>query len=299
MKKQSLRVSKDNALVQASFRLSLTEMHIILYGIGLVNPLQPDFPLSYRIDIDRFALLFNRKHGQIYKEVKEAVVKRFWERDFSYIDEKGKTVVLRWLTKMVYEDKSGYVEIKFSEEIQPYLHNLKNTFTAYYLDQVARFKSIYSVRLYENALMVLNKNKTDKEKFPILLDEIKKQLELENKYNRFCDFKSRVLEKAKKEINLLSDLNFDYKVVKLGRAPHQIDFSVSRKQKTLEDKPQKTKISTSILEKAKALVLEARTGWDLYAIEEQFYAYINKAGFPNNIEAAFMGFVKKKVLNKA
>ena len=298
MKKQSMRISKDNALIQASFRLSLTEMHIILYGIALINPLQPTFPLSYRIDIDRFALLFNRKHGQIYKEVKEAVVKRFWERDFSYIDEKGKTVVLRWLTKMVYEDKSGYVEIKFSEEIQPYLHNLENTFTAYYIEQIACFKSIYSVRLYENALMVLNKNSTDKEKFPILLSDIKKQLELEDKYNRFCDFKSRVLEKAKKEINQFSDLNFDYKVIKLGRAPYKIEFSISRKQKVIENESVKTKVPTSILEKAKKLILDAGTGWDLYAIEEQFYSYMQKVGAPNSIEAAFLGFVKKKILSK-
>ena len=160
-----LKVSKDNALICASYRLSLTEMQIILYGIGLINPMQMEFPLSYRIDIDRFAKMFSREHGQIYQEVKDAVVKRFWARDFSYIDEKGKTVTLRWLTKMVHEDKTGYIEIKFSEEIRPYLHELRGNFTAYYIEQIAKFKSIYSVRLYENSIMVLNKSKTSKVKF--------------------------------------------------------------------------------------------------------------------------------------
>lgn len=43
------------------------------------------------------------------------------------------------------------------------------------------------------------------------------------------------------------------------------------------------------------LVIEAKTGWDLYAIEQQFYDYINKVGQPKNLELAFIGFVKKKI----
>ena len=296
MGKQLLKVSRDNALINASYRLSLTEMHIVLYGIGLINPMQPDFPLTYRIDIDRFAKIFNREHGQIYKEVKEAVLKRFWERDFSYIDENGETIIFRWLTKISYKDDTGYIKIKFSEDLQPYLHNLQGNFTAYYIDQIANFKSIYSVRLYEHAIMVLNKNETNKDKFHILISDIKKQLELGDKYNRFSNLKIRVLEKAKEEINKFSDLNFDYKVIKLGRSPHQIEFSVNRKTE-IEDlsKPQRIKVQTKILEDAKKLAIEAGTGWDIYAIEEQFYAYIKKAGEPKNLKSAFIGFVKKKV----
>lgn len=299
--KNKIRVSKDNALISASYRLSLTEMQIILYGIGLSNPVQPTFPLNYRIDISRFSKMFNRNHSEIYKEIKEAVVKRFWERDFSYVNEKGKTIVLRWLTKMVYEDKTGYIEIKFSEDIQPYLCDLQGTFTAYYIDQIVRFKSIYSVRLYENALMVLNKKETNKEKFCILVSDIKKQLDLNDKYDRFCDFKYRVLEKAKKEINQFSDLIFDYKIIKLGRSPYQIEFTVSKKQDivNIENPLNKNKISTMAFERAKKIVIESRTGWDMNTIEEQFYTYMKKAGLPKNIDLAFIGFVKKKVMKKA
>jgi plasmid replication initiation protein len=295
-----LRISKSNALINASYRLTLTEMQIILYGIGLINPLQPEFPRSYRIDIDRFAKQFNRRHGQIYKEIKDAVVKRFWERDFSYIDDKGKIVTLRWLTKMVHQDKTGYIEIKFSEEIQPYLRDLQTNFTAYYIDKIVSFKSIYSVRLYEYAVMFLNKNEINQGKFGLLINEIKTQLDITEKYKLFSNFKLKVLNPAKKEINQFSDLTFDYKIKKLGRTPHEIEFMVSRKIQ-IDDKitPQKAKVSTETLTKAKNLVMAAGTGWDLYAIENQFYAYTNKAGQPKNIETAFLGFVKKKILQQA
>lgn len=299
-----LSVTKSNALIESGYRLSLTEMQIVLYGISLINPLQKDFPRLYKIDMARFAQQFDRKHCQIYTEIKEAVVKRFWERDFSYVDEKGKIVTVRWLSQITHEDKTGYLEIKFSEEIQPYLQNLQGNFTSFYIEQIAKFKSIYSIRFYEYAIMTLNKDKSigakEKGKFSLLISEIKAWLGLEDKYNRFTNFKTRVLEVSKKEINEFSDLNFNYKVLKLGRYPHQIEFSVSKKNQDvhLDSEKVKPKISTSVFEKANEIALTAKTGWDIYAIEQQFYEYIKKVGEPKNIDAAFIGFVKKKVAKK-
>ena len=293
-----LRVSKDNALVEASYRLSLTEMQIILYGIGLINPLGKEFPLSYRIDIARFSQIFDKEHGQIYEEIKNVILKRFWERDFSYIDDKGKVVILRWLTKIVYEDQSGYIEIKFSEEIQPYLHQLKENFTAYYIDHIAKFKSVYSVRLYETSLMHLNKNKIVTGSFVINIDELKSKLDLHDRYDRFSNFKKRVLEPAKKEINKFSDLSFNYRIMKERRKPSHIEFIVHKKQPNLNKQIVKlptTKVSTVALEKAKDIVIKYGSSFDLYTIENQFYEYMNRAGLPRNIDNAFIGFVKKKV----
>ena len=59
-------ITKSNALIEASYRLSRTEMQILLYGISLINPTDKNFPFIYRIDTARFAEMFNRKHGEIY-----------------------------------------------------------------------------------------------------------------------------------------------------------------------------------------------------------------------------------------
>ncbi len=293
-------ITKSNALIEAGYRLSLSEMQIVLYGISLINPLQNDFPLQYIIDIKRFAEMFNRDHGDIYKEIKDAITRRFWERDFSYKDEKNDIVTIRWLTKMVYSDKKGFIQIKFSEDVQPYLHQLKKHFTTYYIDQITEFRSIYSIRLYEYAIMHLNKSKQSKCHFSLLIDEIKSRLELSSKYQRFCDFKTRVLERAKKEINKHSDLNITYKVFKMGHSPNKIEFTVTRKaEKALtHQKPPSDKLSPAMIEQAKAIVRQAGTGWDIYVIEHQFYDYIRQKGSPSNLEGAFIGFVKKKVLEK-
>jgi Plasmid encoded RepA protein len=54
-------------------------------------------------------------------------------------------------------------------------------------------------------------------------------------------------------------------------------------------------VSSALMEKAKEIGLKAGTGWDIYAIEQQFYEYIKKKGIPEKFDAAFLGFVRKKV----
>ena len=295
-------ITKSNALIEAGYRLSLTEMQIVLYGISLINPIAKDFPLKYRIDIKHFSELFNRNHGDIYREVKNAILSKFWERDFSYKDETGKIITNRWLTQIKHQDNTGYLEIKFNEEVQPYLHQLKKYFTTYYIDQIALFKSIYSVRLYEMSVMHLKKSKKEKCIFVLEIKEIRNRLELGNKYKRFHDIKIRILETAKREINKYSDIRFSYKIVKLGKAANEVEFFTSKKTRSQPDllnSPQSeykpAKLSPTVFEKAKQMALAAGTGWDIYAMEQQFYTFIKKKGAPESYEGAFLGFVKKKV----
>jgi hypothetical protein len=58
---------------------------------------------------------------------------------------------------------------------------------------------------------------------------LKERLELTNKYKRFHHFKTRVLQKAKTEINKHSDLTMDFEEIKQGRAVESIKFIIQRK----------------------------------------------------------------------
>lgn len=58
---------------------------------------------------------------------------------------------------------------------------------------------------------------------------------------------------------------------------------------------QPTRVSPELLERAKAIAIAAETGWDIYAIEQEFYGYIKTKGAPKKFDAAFLGFVRKKV----
>ena len=60
---------------------------------------------------------------------------------------------------------------------------------------------------------------------------------------------------------------------------------------------QSFRLSSTIMEKAKSIAQQAKTGWDIYAIEQQFYDYAQQKGMPDNPEGAFLNFVRKKVKN--
>ena len=307
----SFSVTKHNDLITSSYRLTLTEMQIILYGISLVNPIDGKFPRSYEINIKTFGGMFNRKHKDIYSEVKEAIMKRFWEREFTFHDKYEANRVgelvrarVKWVTTVKYSDKAGFIKIYFNPEIEDYLHNLKTSFTSYYIKQVSEFRRFYSVRFYEISVMHLNKAKVNKTTFRMKITDLRDILDLSSKYPRFCDFKQRVLEPSKKEIKEHSDLHFTYEVIKEGKTPSEIRFTVTRPASGSEEirlnaqdeaVRYHTRVSTGALEKAKTISILAKTGWDVYVIEKEFYEFMKKKGAPDNVDGAFIGFVKKKV----
>ena len=292
-------VTKYNELIDASYRLSLNEARIILYGISLINPISKEFPLEFKIDIKRFATMFNIESHNVYSRVKQTVMGKFWEREFTLPVKENKKLRMRWLTSVEYGDSRGYIKIFINPQLKPFLHQLSGNFTKYYLKNIARFKSFYSIRFYEISIMHLKRKKTEECRFVMSIDDIKEKLEIKGKYKRFCDLKKYVLEPTKQEIIKYSNLFFDYEVKKISRFPKEIEFTVSKKKKEQLNLPQpkytSAKLTPNILEKAKKITTKAGTGWDIYAIEQQFYEYMNKKGKPKNFEGAFIGFVKKKI----
>ena len=79
--------------------------------------------------------------------------------------------------------------------------------------------------------MHLNRHQEDgKCIFSISIYDLKKKLSLEKEYPRFSNFKLKVLEKAKKEINKYSDIKLNYRVEKLGKTPINISFIIIKKE---------------------------------------------------------------------
>ena len=239
-------ITKSNALINASYRLSLNEMRVVMYGLSLINPLGDEFPIAYEIDVSRFCSYFgiNARERGFYKEIKEAVVNRFWEREMSFWDEKLNRVVKeRWLTRVEYDDKGGEIKIYFNPLLKEQLHQLRKNFTTYFLSNISEMKSTYGVRIYEICIMEFKRNNLNKPRgayeFDICITDLKQRLMLKNKYKAFKDFKKYVIEKAKKEINMHSDIYIDYNVIKRGRTPDKICFSISTKNKSFVKKKKK------------------------------------------------------------
>lgn len=294
-------VTKHNELIESSYRLTLTEARIIFYGLSLVNPTAKAFNYQFKIDIKAFAKMFGLENSKdLYGHLKTAAMDKFWLREFTFPTTNDRKLRVGWLSGIEYGDKEGYLKIFINPQLQPFLHQMHNNFTSYHLENIAKFKSIYSVRFYEIALMQLKKSPREVVSFKMLISEIKETLEINEKYSRFSNFKGRVIDVSKKEINRHSDIKFNYEVIKQGRTPNEIKFTISYREKQKEEQlpligSQEIKLSPNIIEKAKDILVKEGCRLDIYTVIDQFKNYALKKGVPDNVEGAFLGFVKKKI----
>lgn len=303
------KITKSNAVINSSYRFSLNELRILLYGLSHINPHSDEFPMFHRIHIKELAEFYNigeKDRGSFYDDIKHALITKFWSREFSYFDKKlGEVVKRTWLTEVRYGRKDGTLAYEYNPKIKNQLQQLAKRFTSYFLTNIANMKSAYAVRLYEISVMYLNASKKNKTTFTKKVEDLKHHLGISDKYKQFGDFKRNVLEISKKEINKKSDIKISYELIKLGRKVNEIEFTVSQKPKpsleqpglpeckSVEEEFKRPLVTPAMIEKVKPIV--QGTGWDIYAIIDQFYEYIEKEGTPRSVEAAFFGFVKKKV----
>ena len=111
--------------------------------------------------------------------------------------------------------------------MKPFLLNLKKNFTSYELIFTLRFKSKYSIRLYELIKSIHYRPLEEYERI-FTLDELRRLMGAET-YTTYQTFKTRALNMAVSEINLYSDATVQYVPLKKGRAVNAIKFIIRSK----------------------------------------------------------------------
>lgn len=207
--------------MNSSYDLSLEEQKIILTLASMVQPNDEEFkPYKFRI-IDFMELLgvnTKTKYTEIPKITKELMKKVF------EIQEENTIIQTAWISGTRYEKGSGMVTIKFNPDLKPYMLQLKEKFTQYQLANVLSMKSKYSPRIYE----ILKCNEFKKQKYIELeVEELRRLLKTEDVYPKYNDFKRFVLERTQKELKKLTDIDFDFEEIKIGRKVTSIKFNIT------------------------------------------------------------------------
>ena len=234
-------VVKDNALINASYNLELTEQRLIM--LAIINARESGHGITadskLEIHASDYTKLFNVSIDASYKALKEAVNNLF-NRQFSYIAEykrTGKigTVRSRWVSRIFYVDDLALLEITFAPDVVPLITRLEEHFTSYQLKQVAHLTSKYATRLYELLIAWREVGKVPE----IEISEFRNRLGLlENEYTAMHNFKKRVLEPAIKQINEHTDINVTYEQHKKGRIITAFSFNFKQKLKAKNLEPQ-------------------------------------------------------------
>ena len=230
--KNSLIV-KDNALINASYNLELTEQRLIMLAIINARESGQGITADSKLEIHAsdYANLFNVSIDASYKALREAVNNLF-NRQFSYTAEykrTGKTGVVRsrWVSRIFYVDDLALLEITFAPDVVPLVTRLEEHFTSYQAKQVAHLTSKYATRLYELLIAWREVGKVPQ----IEISEFRNRLGLlESEYTAMSDFKKRVLEPSIKQINEHTDITVTYEQHKKGRLISGFSFKLKQKQ---------------------------------------------------------------------
>ena len=223
----NLTVVKHNKIVDAGYTMSIYEQRILLTCIARIDSTKAlDEAHVFEVTVGDITDLIDASGKSVYSHLKDACDKLFQRIvKIEILNKDGKIEVLksRWVYAMGYKQDEGKISLRFAPELMPFLTEISRDFTRYKLSNILKFKSTYSIRLYELICRWMGNEHI------VELAWLKEKFELEDKYPIVADFRKRVIDPAIEEINLHSDMNISYTQVKSGRTVTGFKFSFSPK----------------------------------------------------------------------
>lgn len=257
----ALEVYKSNHVIEASYRLTLSEQRLVLMCIQRIKKGQAiTGETPFEINAADFADMFSVTVDRAYVALQE-VADKLYERSITIHQPAPDRPALsktttRWISQKDYFDKEGRMCIYFSPKVIKYISLLEGNFTRFNLEHIAGMNSVYGIRFYELMKSWLfgepRKTKT------VEINAIKDLLALKDEkgnyqYPSIKDFKLRVLDKAMGDINEYSDLTASYEDKKTGRKITHLTFTFGLKVKeqgTVKE-PEKAKVEPEEQPKAR------------------------------------------------
>ena len=240
-----LQIVKSNQIIEASYRLSVAEQRVILSAISQVRRDKPvTDEVLYSVTAADLAQLCGTDPKTAYRDLQNAAERLQTRRVSLILEPDGVTIrskrrrVTCWVQTIDYVDQEGRIEMRFGKYIQPNLTGLQREFTRYALSDVAKMTSAYGIRLYE--LLVQWKGGHH----VVALDDLRRWLQLEDRYPSIKDFKRWVLDPAVEQINEHSPLMVSWGQRKTGRKITHLVFDYApKKTKAASKTPAKRKSS--------------------------------------------------------
>lgn len=191
------------------------------YAIGLITKnhrdmcpdefLKTKFVIHAKYFQEAFQL-GNAKSGEIYKDLKEAVDKFMGEVGVLKLSNNDKNhCKFIWVQQCNYIESEGKIELYFSSLITDFLINFTGTnkyYVNYSLFVSHALRSQYAIRLYE-----ILQTRQDTNCLIMSLQKFKTMFELEDSITP-SQIRSKILERAKKELNTKLDLGFEFELNK-------------------------------------------------------------------------------------
>ncbi len=228
-------IKKSNELIEARYKFDIWETRIFSTVLAQIGRNDEDFQV-YRIYLRDIIKEFGINNGNAYDLLREAAdnlmnKKFFLDYEGDGAERKKVYHIIRsvdYMTKLKEESKRGlneYVDVSIDPDMKPLLLQLKAQFTTYDIRNIIKFKSGYTVRIYE-----LLKQYEGIGHRKIAVENLKEAFEITEEYPLFANFYQKVIEPAHRDINEHTDLEItDIEKIKEGKKVVALRFVFHRK----------------------------------------------------------------------
>ena len=225
--KENKLIYQHNVITSGRYDYSAVMMDILFMVLSSLEVGK----LDYNIHVADIEAITGRKWNlKQLREATESIGSRMFE-----VETKEKISQIWLFSNVDYILGTGSFTVGLNPKATPYFFELKNNFTAMQLKSVLNCSSKYAKRLYGIACQWRS---VGSKRFEI--EELKKMLGLIDKkgneqYEKVSQFKERVLDLAKTQINENTDIEIDFELKKRGRSFHWVTLHInSQKFKQLE-----------------------------------------------------------------
>lgn len=216
-------VNMSKVLAKAAHGLNLSQKRLVMYAVSRLDSIseQPQ-QIVARISAKEYAKAMGIEPCNAYRDLQEAADKLFSRYiSLSYDTPKGREIEkIHWVSSAKYQTGKGWVELRFTPELSPYITKLtQGNYISYKFQKAIGLRSHYSWRLLELLMQW-----PDTKRLFITLDDFRHALEIPEKY-LYADIRVHCIEKSVRELKKKVSLDINWKPVKEGRAVKSLQFS--------------------------------------------------------------------------
>ena len=226
------KIFKDKDLNNANFgNYTLNDYQVFLHLISKLGGvdecgkyLQPQqLKREHVLTAKEFSEAFNTDINSSYKKLQKACKKLMKTSIVLNKLESKHLWEINVCSSALYNQGEGRVTIKFTDDILPYLSQVRDRFVLYNLKEISSFRSIYTTRLYE---LVQEFKETGW--MVRSVDQLRNCFAVGNKFKYYNDLKRKTFGHACKEINDTYGLDLQFEEIKEGRKVVAIRFTFNK-----------------------------------------------------------------------
>ena len=227
-------VRQSNVLTEARFNFTACQLDIYFYLLSMLTA-HDEPEKKYDIYVSQIKELTGRDWN--YQQLRDST-KDLLGRVIEFDDEEGNFCQTSLIASTKYIKGQGCVKVTISYIIRPLLLELKARYTSFQLHCALAMTSKFAKRIY--LLCSEWKNNANSKGDEAIsrqytVDELRYMLEITDpegkepdQYKQWSEFKIKILDTAKKQINEYSDLKVNYRAIKMGRSYEIVQFHIKK-----------------------------------------------------------------------